>query len=101
VIQFTKEVPDIRIQNPVHLFPGYPHPDRIQRIMHTTFRAKAIAKTKKHLFVNLHKQLDHRMLDYFVLQCGYTNRTLFPIVFRYVGPLGGFGSVPAFVDPVV
>ena len=50
----TAEVSDIRIQNPVHLPPGYTHPDRIQRIVYTADRAKAITKTKKHLLLNLY-----------------------------------------------
>jgi hypothetical protein len=101
VIQFTKEISDIRIQNPIYLSLRYPHPDPIQRIMHTAFRAKTVTEAKEHLLIDLRKQLDHSILDYLILQCSNANRTLSPIFLRHIGPFGGFGSVAATVDPIV
>src|ERR1700693_131483 len=84
MVEIIEKATDIRIQNPVHLLPHNPRRQRVQCIMRAPSRPEPIRDTDEVLFVDRVEDRHHRLLDYFVLQGGDSQRTLPPVGFWYV-----------------
>ena len=78
-----------------------PHPNRVQRIMRAASRAESVAETQKVLFVNLVEYPHHRLLNYLVLQRGYSDRPLSTVRFGQPGSLRGLYPVSATLDSLM
>ena len=82
--EIIEKAADIGVQNPIHLLTHDPDRESIQCILGTLPRPEPIREAYKVLFIDLLEDRSHCLLDNLVLQCGYSERALPPIWFRYV-----------------
>src|ERR1700739_1375838 len=89
------------VKNPVHLPPGDPHDQRVQRIMWSAPGPEPVREPKEFFLVDGVEHHDCGALDDLVLQGGDRQRPLLSVRLRYVGPAGGLRSVCSPMDPSV
>src|SRR6516162_3382809 len=100
-VEIIEKAADICVQNVVHLLLQKRVRQRIQRIMLTAPRAKAVREAEKVLFVNLVEDGGHGVLDDFVLKTRDSQRTLPSIFFLYVHSSRRQRSVRSAMDPAM
>jgi len=98
VRQIIEKATNVGIENPVHLLPHDPHPERVQCIVLAAPRPETIGEPQKVLFVYLVEDRHYGLLNDLVLQGCYTQGTLSPIGFRDVGSLGRSRSICSLMD---
>src|ERR1019366_5407720 len=96
-----KKGPDVRVENPVHLFPEDADVECVQRIVLAASRSEAVGEPEKVFLVDCFENRRDRLLDDFVLQAQNAQRPFRAISLRYVGPSGWTCSVTAPVHPIV
>src|SRR5438309_2773449 len=102
LVRQTIEKPtDVQIKNPVHLLAHDPHPQRIQRLMLAAPRTESVGESHKVLFIDTVEDRHESLLNDFVLQGGYPQRPLPPILLSYVGSPRRLRSVSAPVDSLL
>src|SRR5665213_610176 len=89
---------NVRIENPVHLLPHDPYPQRVQRFVLAAPRPESIGEPHKILFINLIEDRHHGPLRDLILQGCDAQGTLPPIGFRNVGSLGRLRSIRSPMD---
>ena len=98
VRQIVEKATNVGIENPVHLPPHDPYPERIQRIVLAAPRTEPIGEPQKVLFVYLVENHHYGLLNDLVLQSCYAQGALPSIGFRYVGSLGRLRSIRPPMD---
>src|SRR5271163_2151271 len=89
---------NVGIENPVHLLPHDPYPQRVQRLMLASPRPETIREPLKILFVNLIEDRHYGLLNDLILQGCDAQGTLPSIGFRNVGSLGRLRSIRSPMD---
>src|SRR5579863_2158383 len=101
VRQIVEKATNVGIENPVHLLPHDPHPERIQRIVLATPGAEPVGEPQEVLFVNLVEDRHYGLLNDLILQ-GCDAQGAFPSIgFRNVGSLGRLRSIRSPMDSAV
>jgi len=101
VRQIVEKAPNVGIENPVHLLPHDPYPQRIQGIMLAAPRSEPIGEPQEILFVNLIEDCHYGLLNDLILQGCDAQGTLPSIGFRNVGSLGRLRSIRPSMDSAV
>src|ERR1022692_4375171 len=84
---------NVSIENPVHILPHDPNPERIQRIVLAASGTETIGEPAEILFVNLVEDCHYGLLNDLILQGCDTQGALPSIGFRNVGSLGRLRSI--------
>src|SRR5262249_7106775 len=95
------EVPNVRIEHPVHSLPLDTHSQRIQRLMRATTGPKPVGKAFEVDLINLIEDGHHGLLNNFVLQRRDTQWTLPPISLRNVDSPRGLCPIRSTVHPAM
>ena len=96
--KLIEKATNVGIENPVHLLPHDPHPQRIQRIVLAAPGPEPIGEPQKVLFVNLVEDRHYGLLNDLILQGCDAQGTLPSIGFRNVGSLGRLRSIRPPMD---
>ena len=86
VVDFIKERLDVCIQYPVHVLALDSNRQSVQRIVLAAPLAKSIRESKEVRLMDVVQYGHHRLLNHFVLQCGYSQRPRAAIGFGYEHP---------------
>src|SRR4029077_9008133 len=98
-VEIVEKASDISIQNVVHLLLQERVRQRIQRVMLTAPRAKAIREAEKLLFIYLIEDRSHGVLDELIFQGRDSEWALPSIFFLYVHSSRGQRSICSWMRP--
>ena len=96
-----EETPDIGVENPVHAHGIDANRKRIERMVLTAPWPEPIREPEEILLVDRVENSDHGTLEDFILQSGYTQRSLSAIRLRYEPPPNRLRPVAAAMDPAM
>ena len=97
----VEEAFDVGVQYPIHSFAGEADRQRIECVVTTPTRSKAIAETEKVLLVDALEHPEHRLLDDLVLQRRDAQRSLPTVGLGYPDSARRFRSVGSPVNTIV
>src|SRR5260370_16721005 len=98
-VEIVEKASDISIQNVVHLLLQERVRQRIQRVMLTAPRAKAIREAEKILFIYLIEDRGHGVLDELIFQGPASESALPSLFFLYVHSPRGHPPLPSPLNP--
>src|SRR4029077_3048839 len=98
VRQIIEKATNVGIENPAHLLPHDPDPERIQSVMLAAPRTEPVGEPQEILFVNLIEDRHYGLLNDLILQGCDAQGTLPSIGFRNVGSLGRLRSIRSPMD---